>query len=229
MHEKTFHIAIIIIGSLVVFISLFLSLGKRRNSYTPETKYFFLCPLFATIMSIKTLLLIGGIIEFSTDLILLEITIYSFDFFFWMFYFFRYFGKTLHPNKLILVVFIFSSVYIPVLVYTLFNSHNYHYQRVLHYTILFFLGISYYYSIFNEPPKKELARDGNFWINNGLFINSVVSIPVLLGTNYMFISKNVNFYFILFPLSNLAIIIMHLFFIKGYKFFIITEINKENS
>jgi len=159
---ETFHTIIIILGSLVVFMSLFLSFGKRTQFSSPESKLFFLCPLFATIISIKTLLLVGGVIKFSKDLILFEIAFFSFDFFFWIFYFFRYFGRIINSNKLVLIGLLFSIVYITALVYTLFNSHNYYYQRVLQYIILFLLGISYYYSIFYFPPKVELKKDGIF-------------------------------------------------------------------
>ncbi len=76
--------------------------------------------------------------------------------------------------------------------------------------------IYFYYDLFRKPPYQKIKSEPSFWIITGLFFYSCLSMPFYALNDYLraefpaTISEN------LFTISNIMIIIMHLFFIKAY-------------
>jgi len=74
----------------------------------------------------------------------------------------------------------------------------------------------YYIELFKTKPKLILKNEPAFWIVSGLFFYSCVSLPFYAIYEFIHarfpisISKN------LFSLTNIAIILMHILFIKAY-------------
>ncbi len=81
-------------------------------------------------------------------------------------------------------------------------------------TLLFCLV--YIYSIFSGVPESILKHQSSFWIIVGVLFYTAVTAPIFLGYYYLGNSNIKSLLYILFPLTNIAIIIMHLLFIKAY-------------
>jgi hypothetical protein len=76
--------------------------------------------------------------------------------------------------------------------------------------------IYYFYGLFKNLPKVDLWYEPSFWIVTGLLFYSAISTPIYLSINIFLKNHFKDLIGILFPLTNIAIIIMHLLFLKGY-------------
>ncbi len=82
---------------------------------------------------------------------------------------------------------------------------------------LIILTLFYFIEIFINPPILKLIEEPHFWIVTGVFFSMSLSIPffatykVIMGRNGEFIQTLVG------ASVALSFIIMHLFFVKGFK------------
>ena len=165
-------------------------------------------PLLAVILTFNTILInvlniysieIGGMIERI---------IVMFDFLFWIYFFssldIKLFTKKGYEHLLSLgvgIIFIIISI-------------NYISNKFHHYTLAIFcffeiiLCLIYLNRLFSKPPQRLLIKDPVFWIITGLLMKCAVAIPTHLASEIMFVGKNSKFYYLIFPISNIAGIII---------------------
>jgi hypothetical protein len=67
-----------------------------------------------------------------------------------------------------------------------------------------------------NPPKQNLKTNPIFLIVTGLLIRCAVAIPTHMASEIMYVGKHLDEYLFIFPLTNIAIIIMHFHFIYAF-------------
>jgi hypothetical protein len=211
-----FHTIVAIIGTFVIGISATAAFIIRKNKKIPfYLRYFYLYPLYAFLVSINTLALNFCSVYSTRHGAKVEKLIVVVDFLFWGLFFINLFKD--HSSKstkyIVYISFVGSLIFIQVV-----NSFSKSAYQGLGYANLgkCFLCIVYFYSLFKSPPSLSLKHEPAFWILTGLLFYSTLSIPVYLSINLFYANHYMHLISILFPLTNITIIIMHLLFLKGY-------------
>lgn len=212
-----FHKIVILIGTVVILFSFLIALQIRKSKKTPNyLQQFYLYPLLILFLSINTLTIDFFEIGFRSMQATVEEIIMIIEFIFFA-YFFRVVLNIFPQKKWIDYVFIlFMFLTLPCVVLTLRQPLFHYYFRAFHNIGILLFCLIYIYSIFNNSPELFLKNNAAFWIVMGLLFYSSVTIPIFLGYYYLATNKHVSVLSILFPLTNISIIIMHLLFIKGY-------------
>ena len=205
----------IVIGTIVILCSLVLSLfAFRKENTLTHLRRFYLYPLLAFYLSTVTFT-DEFIITFSKSTITIAQYIYIFlEPIFWGTFF-----MILFRNKkriaLIRTIFIITLSLITFLaIRSNFNSHNHQIVSISNLSFTFYCGI-YFFDLFRGEPIKLIKSDPTFYIVVGLFFYSALSLPFFSLSDY-FKRSNSFLYPMIICFLNLTIIIMHLFFIKGY-------------
>lgn len=82
---------------------------------------------------------------------------------------------------------------------------------------LIILTLFYFFEIFINPPILKLTEEPHFWIVTGVFFSMCLSMP-FFATYKVILQEYVEFVQTLVASSiALSFIIMHLFFVKGFK------------
>jgi hypothetical protein len=188
----------------------------RKISSEKALNTFFLVPFIGILSSVNTLLTnVFNVFDYQLAG-LIERLLVMLGLFYWI-YFFSCLGIKIANKKIheILIVFIASLTFI-------FVSLNLIDNKFHHYTISFFYSIEitfcfiYLKNVFVNPPKQILKKNPIFLIVTGLLIRCVVAIPIHLASEIMFVGKHLDEYSFIFPLTNIAIIIMHFHFIYAF-------------
>jgi hypothetical protein len=212
-----FHKIVIITGTVVIFLSFIISFQIRKQSSTPEyLRRFYLYPLLTLLLSLNTLAF--DVFETGSKevQVTIEKVIFTLDFIFFA-YFFKLVLTDSPLKKLAHQVFICVMLFtIPIILITIQQTLFHYFFRSFHNIGKFLFCLIYIYSIFRSSPRLILKEDAAFWIVMGLLFYSSITVPIFLGYYYLAINKYVDILSILFPLTNISIIIMHLLFIKGY-------------
>lgn len=200
----------------MIFVSFTVALRISKNKNIPVyLKQFYLYPLLSLLFSINTIAstylhLYSFSLQFAMQNIM-EII----DFAFWGIFFLHLMKKT-DSLKYIRVIFLF---FLLIIVAWLFRNNFYKPMFQI-----FTLGnfgrsifcIFYFNNLFKDTPKLNLKNEPLFWIITGLFFCSSITLPQYAINDYLhnhinrIISKNI------FSSTNIAIIIMHILFIKAY-------------
>lgn len=207
---------VIWIGSFVILISFILSIILSLNSHTINyMKWFFIIPLIALILSINTIINLHFHLLSKTSLYQIQLLLTFAELFVWCRYF-LVLNKSKFDSGIIILVFSFFSLITACLfIFNKFNEPN------LQIICLFSISktifcIYYYYKLFKSPPIHNLKKDPSFWTVNGLLFYSCLSIPFYSFHSYISFRFSKIEALDIFSISNMLIIIMHFFFIKGY-------------
>jgi len=207
---------VVLIGTVVIFISFVLALCIRKNKNIPGyLRNFYLYPFIELLLSFLTVALILDLHKFQHGYANGIEKIFSvIDFLFWAYFFLELFRNSTFKKtvKIILVVFIFFII--PVVL--VFSLHSLNYD-IVGYTNIgkCILCIVYFFSLFTGLPNVNLKKDPTFWILSGVLFNTTISTPIFLSIGY-FRSNNIFYMNNMLAIGNISIIIMHLLFIKGY-------------
>ncbi len=137
------------------------------------------------------------------------------DLLFWASFFLKNL-KNKQDSKKIKILFtctLLISVYL--LYFSSTNSPNFHIYALTNMCKAIFC-IFFYNNLFKNLPDQYILSEPSFWIVTGLIFFSCLSLPFYALNSYIkqqflpVISYNI------FSISNMLIIIMHLFFIKAY-------------
>jgi len=214
----SFHQTVIYLGLMVLIVALVTSFSIRKLNIIPfSIKNFYLVPLLALILTFNTIL-INVLNIYSLEMGgMIERIIVMFDFLFWIYFFssidIKLFTKKGYERIISLGV---GIIFIVV-------SINYISNKFHHYTLAIFcffeiiLCLIYLNRLFSKPPQRLLIKDPVFWIITGLLMKCAAAIPTHLASEIMFVGKNSKFYYLIFPLSNIAIIVMYLQFLYAFK------------
>jgi hypothetical protein len=211
-----FHTIVILVGTLVIAVTLAFSLIQRTNVNLPGyLKNFYVYPLFILLISLNTLTFAIFPIYKVAFAISIEKTFVLVDFIFWGL-FFLYLLKVNSSRKFIKFLNnIFFIMLVVILSLVCFSTNPY---QPLGYANLgkCIFCICYFHNLFRNLPDLNLRGQPSFWIVSGLLFYSTISTPIYLSMDLFFYNHYDDLIGILFPLTNIAIIVMHLLFLKGY-------------
>lgn len=204
---------VIILGTFVIVISTTFSVLIRQRSNKLYLRFFFINPFLALLISINTILN-RYFFLLKKETFIIQYLFLIFDLVFWAF-FFQIIARN-HQEK------IFHKIVLAVsglLIVVLFLSSDLT-RSNLHIVSLFSLCktifcISFFHGLFSDIPYKNIKSEPLFWICCGLLFYSALSIPFYSLRDFIYL----NFPLLaqdIFAISNVLIIIMHLFFIKAY-------------
>ena len=210
------HYMVIWIGTFVILVSFVLSLLlNKKFRIRNYMKGFYILPLIALLLSVNTIFNILFHAYNNKHFFLLQYSLSILDLIFWRVFFVNLFTNIKDVNKVklfFLIVLILTSI-----LFFLNDWGNPNFQAISIFNFCKTLFcILYFYKLFKDIPEKNITLEPSFWIVTGLFFYSGLSIPFYSLHNYiksntpLFISTNI------FAISNMLIIIMHLFFIKAY-------------
>ena len=211
-----FNHLVVWVGTIMIIISFIfaLSISKISNNRA-YLKYFFIYPLIGIILSINTILnkifhLYTSSVNFSLQNILLLC-----DLTFWLFVFSDVFYNKEALLKLRILFFI---TFCGAIFYYFFNpidKPNLHIVSIFNICKTLFC-IYYYFDLFRKAPDQKIKSEPSFWIVTGLLFYSCLSVPFYALNDYLRSQFPLTISDNLFAVSNIMIIIMHLFFIKAY-------------
>ena len=207
---------VISFGTGVIIFSLFLAIIlRKKNSIPVYLNRFFFCPLIALLLSINTIthdfyLHYNNSIHFSIQNLLFFI-----DLVFWTLFFLKLLDDQIYINKIIIIFGITLFITILTFIVNDLGNPNLHSSSIFNICKTLFC-ILFYHRLFKNIPYKAITKEPSFWIVTGLLFYSCISIPFYTLHSYL---KGIFPYGIsldIFAISNILIIVMHIFFIKAY-------------
>ncbi len=209
----TLNDTVIWIGSGVILISFVLSILIPANNKA-YMKGFFFCPLIGLLVSANSIISVFLTLYAKEINFFIQSFLQLCDLLFWVLFFLKILNDK-NQFKKIIILFISTLLIAGYLLY--FNRTsipNLHINALSNLCKIFFC-ISFYNKLFKNPPNQNILLEPSFWIVTGLIFYSCLSLPFYALHNYIrqnfvpIISYNI------FSISNMLIIIMHLFFIKA--------------
>jgi len=178
-------------------------------------KKFFLYPLIALLISINSicgpLLLLYPINLYFT----IQNYLFLVDLFFWYCFFSVILNDKKDDNKIKILFIITFFVALYLLFFNNVDKRNLHIGALSAICKTVFC-IFFFYKLFKNLYYQNILKEPLFWIVTGLIFNSSLSLPFYGLNSYIksqfpsLVSSNI------FSVSNMLIIIMHLFFMKAY-------------
>jgi hypothetical protein len=206
----------VIVGSLVILMSLLIAVFITKKKALPVyLQKFYLYPLLAFILSIFTITN-NFIYKFSkTEISIAESIYVILEPLFWGHFFVLLFNnkrtkKLVIKISTIIILLIFSLVIVSNL-----KRFNHQVMAISNLSFCFYCSI-YFANLFKDKPVKKLSIEPSFWIVSGIFFYAAISLPLFPFSDYFRGANSPEFYLPIISIVNLVIIIMHLFFIKGY-------------
>lgn len=210
MKEIGFYIKVIQIT--IYFLTCLYSFQLYKKQNIPQyMKGFFWYPTAGCIVALVWILAKQN---YLTDLTLQHVNSYSllFHFSFLSYFIFRVVSN--NRIKKLIILFFFTCL-ISLLITLFLDSYN---TTRLPFNItnygLFFCSLFYYYSLFQNIPKKNLATESSFWIITGIFIGMGLNIPII-SFGYVFDSTSPYIIKTIGWIAPLGFIIMYILFLKG--------------
>lgn len=176
---------------------------------------FFFCPLIALLVSINSIC--GSLFfMYSTNLFFnIQSSLFLMDLIFWFFFFKRVLleKKDVNKIKILLILTLLIATYL-----LFFNTVD---KRNLHIVALdsickAIFCILFYQSLFKNLTYKNILTEPSFWIVSGVIFYSCLSLPFYGLNSYIKLQFSPLIASNILSISNMLIIIMHLFFIKAY-------------
>lgn len=201
-------------GTFVVLISFIMAVYISKNTRV-YMKGFFFCPLVSLLVSTNSissrfLFLYSTEINFRIQSIL-----HLCDLLFWGIFFIKLLDDN-RESRRIIILFTLTFLVSSYLLY--FNNTinpNLHIHALVNLCKTIF-GILFYNKLFKDLPYQNILLEPSFWIVTGLIFYSTLSLPFYALNSYIKEQFIPTISYNIFSISNILIIIMHLFFIKAY-------------
>jgi len=205
---------VIWVGTGVILISFIIAIiiPKKNKSYM---KGFFFCPLLSLLVSVNSISSRFFLLYTIEKNFFIQTILHLCDLLFWTLFFLKI-SKDKKDFRNIKILFISTLVIAVQLVY--FNNSdnpNLHIHALSSMCKTIFC-IFFYNNLFKNLPKQNILLEPSFWIVTGLFFYSCLSLPFYALNSYIKQQFLPVIYSNIFSISNMLIIIMHLFFIKAY-------------
>ena len=207
---------VICIGTGVIIISLVLALNICNKKYSPSMiNSFFICPLIALLLSANTIthdffLHYNNRIHFTIQNIL-----FLFDLIYWTSFFLKLFNAKVYSKRIIFIILITLLIASLTFFVNDLNRPNLYFSAIFNICKCLFC-ILFYHKLFKIIPNKIITNEPSFWFVTGLFFYSCISIPFYTLHNYIKEIFQSSISLDIFAISNILIIVMHIFFIKAY-------------
>lgn len=211
---STLNNTVIWIGTGVILISFIIALLIPTNN-RPYMKGFFFCPLIGLVLSINAICRFYVSIYPRNLLFTIQNSLFLIDLLFWYYFFSRILSDEKDSNKIksLLLITLLISVYL--LFFTNVDKRNVHIIALASICKTIFC-IFFYYKLFKNLSYKNILSEPSFWIVTGLIFYSCLSLPFYGLSSYIKMQFSPLVLNNIFSISNMLIIIMHLFFIKAY-------------
>ena len=211
---STLNNTVIWIGTGIILISFIVALCIPKKSKV-YMKGFFICPLIGLLVSANSISSRFFLLYAIEKNFFIQGILHLGDLSFWGLFFFMLLNdkKEFRKIKILLISTLLISIY---LLY--FNSNdnpNLHIHALSNLCKTIFC-VLYFNKLFKSLPDQNILLEPSFWIVTGLIFYSSLSLPFYALNSYIrqqfvpVIASNI------FSISNMFIIIMHLFFIKAY-------------
>lgn len=204
---------ILIVGTAVILLSFILSLRVRKlKGLDKELRYFFLLPMVGLLLSLNSFIFLFFKTNYEVTGLFIEKVLTALDFTFWFFFFFlmSHRQSTRSGLRIIFLYFLTLSVFIYINQQERWTFVG---MGIANFVVCLNC-LNYFYLLFKSPPTLVLKKEPAFWITVGLFFYTATTIPIYLTTTYLHLNMS-KIKLGLFLLTNLAIIVMHFFFIKA--------------
>ena len=178
-------------------------------------KWFFLCPLIALLASINSICGRFFFLYRTDTFFTIQIFLFLADFFFWFSFFLQIINHKKDRAQLTILLLINLCIAFYLLFFSNVDTKNMHIVALTAICKTVFC-IFFFYKLFKNLFYQNILKEPAFWIVTGLIFCSTLSLPIYALYSYIksHFSPLVTSNF--FSLSNILIIIMHLFFIKAY-------------
>lgn len=202
------------VGTFVILISFILALILPLN-LKQYMKGFLYCPLIGLLVSINSINAIIFFLYANSINFFIQSFLQLCDLVFWLYFFKKVLKRNYKASKIDLIFIFTLIVSIYILYFNRTSVSNLHINALCNLCKSIFC-ILFYNSLFRDLPDKNILKEPSFWIVTGLIFYSCLSLPFYALNSYIreqfvpIIASNI------FSISNMLIIIMHLFFIKAY-------------
>ncbi len=206
--------SVIWIGTSVILVSFLISLFIPKNKIAYMRGFYF-CPLIALLLSINAIYSLYFPVYFKDMLFTIQNCLFILDLLFWYHFFLKVLNNKKDSEKLekLLLLTLLFAVYL--IFFSTAGTKNLHVIALTAICKTIFC-VFFYYKLFKNLYYQNILKEPSFWIITGLIFCSCLSLPFYGLHSYIksqfssLISSNI------FSVSNMLIIIMHLFFIKAY-------------
>ena len=203
---------VIWVGTGFILVSLLYSIKSSKTNKYLYLNRFYIITLITLAISLNAIL--GFLLRLygKTIYVSIQNVLFFFDLLFWS----HFFLKILKRNRKEVKVIIFISVIsvFSLRLYLGFFEKNFQVHALSNLSKLI-LCLFYINELFKSNLKLDLKRDPAFWIVTGLFFYCAISSPVYAIHSYLILKLNNDLVGNIFASTNIAIIIMHLHFIKA--------------
>jgi hypothetical protein len=210
----TFFKSVVVVGSIIILISFLFAFSNRNKKNLPiYLRFFYLYLLLILFLSVNAVLYcFTNLLDFKIAAFV-EKTVNIMDFIFWSYFFYFLNGGKSKLSRF----FILPAFFITLVSFVFITPHEtlrFMIVAVSNFSKCLFCLI-YFYKLFKAVPDKILSKNPFFWVSVGVFLYSAVTIPIYLTSSYLEMTDEYDIKIQLFNMTNIAIIIMHLFFIKA--------------
>lgn len=212
-----FHKIVVFIGTAVILVTLLVAVTSRRRTSTPSyLKWFYLYPLLLLLTSFNTITIDVIRPSFIVYMPAIEKIIATLNFIFFALFFYLSQSDTHVKNLIGTIALVFLLFTAPVALFLSQEVLLHYYFRAYHNLGVLCFCLLYLYAMFNSSSEILLKYEPTFWITMGIFFYVSVTIPIFLSYYYLASNQYADLLRILFPLTNISIIIMNVFFIYGH-------------
>ena len=210
----TLNLTVIWIGTVVILISFIMAIIIPINKRT-YMKGFYIYSLIALLTSFNTILGSLFLLYNSKLFYIIQSTLNLCNLAFWTFFFLALLKDRIY-STIIYILFISTFLLaVSLLNLSYINKPNLQIRALINMCQTIYC-IIFYHKLFKNITYQNILLEPSFWIVAGLIFFSCLSLPFYALNSYikqefpLIISANI------FSISNMLIIIMHLFFIKAY-------------
>lgn len=206
-------IAILITGFVTLLLSFSIAIRLRNRKTIPiSLSRFYLCPAIGLGITINSILYIIISTPYLTTAMFLEKIFFTFDYIFWGYFFYDLNRKS--KSLRLLVLLIWAITLVVVITVNAYERHTFVSLAVSNLSKCIFCLV-YLYRLINTLTTVILKEEPVFWIIVGLFLYTAITLPIYVTTTHLS-NEMQKIKLALFHMTNITIIIMHFFFIKGY-------------
>lgn len=176
---------------------------------------FFFCPLIALLVSINSIC--GSLFSMYSNILFFNIqsSLFLIDLIFWFFFFKKILQEKEDVNKIKILLTITLLIAVYLLFFNTVDKRNLHIIALDSICKSIFC-VLFYQSLFKNLTYKNILSEPSFWIVSGVIFHSCLSLPFYGLNSYIKLEFSPLIASNIFSISNMLIIIMHLFFIKAY-------------
>jgi hypothetical protein len=210
------HNAIIFIGTFIIIINLLIAIFFIRKEKPYYYKFLFIFIFVGLLISLNSIINIlikplGNQILPITERLLLLV-----QFFLVAKLYKELLKKSLLKKTINNLFYLSILVQITLVSISIFMSVP-SYTKIGTNAFLILFSVFYYRDLLTNKPKLIILKSSTFWLVTGIFFSFSISFPVYALIPFLskFPDYN-NIKYQLFSISNIALIVMYLFFIKSY-------------